>query len=1046
MPVAHLEFINYSKLLQFICRLTIYEENAENKESDIYMKFKFSKLQYQQDAINSIINVLNGSYVLNDNVGEANPKICFSDNITNLILAQQKKHKLEHMSICEYNSNQALNLDIMMETGTGKTITFIETIYRLHQEYNLSKFLIVVPSTAIRLGTVKNINITKEYFKDYGVNISVFDGNNVAGFVDANNGKINCLITTFQSFNKSSNVIHKKFLESQDFFKNDTGNSKSYVEKIKNQNPVVIIDEPHRAEGHKTQLKLQAFNPQLILRFGATFNSYKNLIYALDSAAAFKNNLVKSINVRPTGASLNISLQYLGNCKISYCSDGANVIKTVANKDNLADIFSDSSLRSYIVKIGIAKDPDKICFEGDYPALHKNAEPLICDCLKADVTMAMLQEAVATHFEKEKFLFEFNIKVLSLFFIDNVASYYQDTNKDGELAKLFEKIYQEQLKQQLADHNLNKEYRAYLQRTAQDISSVHNGYFAKSNSDKDNQAQIDLILKEKEKLLSFDTPLRFIFSKWALREGWDNPNIFVITKLSPSDSTITKLQQIGRGLRLAVDIEGNRVTANDHSQFELINVLDVIIPNAEKNFVESIQQEIDKNSTSKKIQQFSNQDLVNDGICSNQKEANAIIALLEECKIIRADNDYNCHLICNKEEFHKLCNLATQHHRYIPELVQNFIIDIFILRDKIKNTRNKVSNVVNTTIKADKSVQFKAMWAYINSNANAIYELDRNQVIDDIVDKINSELVIHKPRLESYLIRNVQDRNKMSSNVASGLNASSNILPTYSSSILEHKISLFEFIAQIAQKTKLTQATVKQVLQTINPNKFKSLQNNYREAINKISDICIAVKHATMIKSIKFDIIETKIKKTDLTDINGNFYQQINAYSLGKELLSVPEELTRIVQDKSLFADYLAYDSEIEQRLIKNSHHQAILVFTKLPKINIKTPVGNYNPDFAYVLQTNNGNINNSDSIHINNNKIQEIFLVIETKGYKNEAMTQRNISADEKDKIFCAERFFKDLQAKFPEIQVKYYPANESHKLENIIKEVLHEKVADEK
>jgi type III restriction enzyme len=1001
------------------------------------MKFKFSKLQYQQDAINSIISVLEGSYTLNDNLGVANPKIYFSDNIINLILAQQKKHRLEHISTCEYDRSQALNLDIMMETGTGKTITFIETMYRLHQEYNLSKFIIVVPSTAIRLGTVKNINITQEYFKDYGVNISVFDSNNVAGFVGANNGKISCLITTFQAFNKSSNVIHKKILESTDIFNTDTGNTKSYVEQIKRQNPIVIIDEPHRAEGNKTQLKLQDFKPQLVLRFGATFNSYKNLIYALDSAAAFKNNLVKNINVRPTGANLNISLQYLGNCKISYCSDGETIIKTVTNKDNLADIFSDSGLSSYIVKIGNAKDPEKICFEGDYPSLHKNAEPLICDCLKADVTMAMLQEAVATHFEKEKFLFKFNIKVLSLFFIDHVASYYQDSNKDGELAKLFEKIYQEQLKQQLEDTSLSKEYRTYLQMFSQDISQVHNGYFAKSNSDKDNQAQIDLILKEKEKLLSFDTPLRFIFSKWALREGWDNPNIFVITKLSPSESTITKLQQIGRGLRLAVDSEGNRITAH-HAQFELINVLDVIIPNAEKNFVESIQQEIDKNSTNNKIQSFSNQDLVNYGICLNQKDANDTIALLEKCKIIRADDDYNCHLVCNKEEFHKLCNLAKQHHREIPEPVQQFIIDIFTLRDKIKNTRNKIADIVNTRIKADKSAHFKAMWAYINSNATPLYDLNRSKLIDDIVDTINKTLIIHKPRLESYLIRNVQDRSKMSSNVASGLTASSNILPTYSSSILEHKISLFEFITQIVQKTKLTQDTIKQVLQKINPNKFQSLQNNYRASINEISKICNEVKHTIMIKSIKFDIIETKIKNTALTDINGNFYQQINAYNLGKELLSVPEELTQIVQDKSLFADYLAYDSEIEHLLIKNSYDQAIVVFTKLPKINIKTPAGYYNPDFAYVLQVSNRNVNNSNT--------EEIFLVIETKGYKNEAMTQRNISADEKDKIFCAERFFKDLQAKFPEIQVKYYQANESHKLENIIKEVLHEKVANEK
>ncbi len=962
------------------------------------MKLKFNKLEYQQDAINAILNVLNGTNQISQRDGYANPILEFNEiNLCSLISHTQKKSELDKISKIhsfEYKPEDGLNLDIMMETGTGKTITFIETMYRLNQEYNLSKFIVIVPSNAIRSGTIKNIDITKEYFKEYGKNISVFDSKNVYGFINASNQNINVLIMTFQAFNSKNNTIHKNNVE-QNLF----GNATSYIDAVSSLRPIIIIDEPHRADGEKTQKFLKKFNAPLTLRFGATFNDYKNLIYSLDSAKAFRGSLVKSITVNAIGTTLNVSLEYVGNKKIKYSVGDNSKTKEVKDKDNLGSVFNDESLNAYIVD-GLTSSADPKCIKfANGAELHKN-EPIACDALKEEVAEAMIKEAIQSHFVREFDLFNLNIKVLSLFFIDNVDSYYKDNNKDGELAKLFERIYKQELQEMLLIENLDPEYRKYLEIAKTDVSQVHNGYFSKSNSDKDNQAQIDLILRDKEKLLSFDTPLRFIFSKWALREGWDNPNIFVLTKLSPSNSTITKLQQIGRGLRLAVDTSGNRITS-EHHQFERINDLEVIIPRVEANFVQSIQDEINQNSITGKLLSFTPEDLKIQKVCETMRQANNAIIQLEELGLITVDDDYNCAVICNEDQFIKT------KAKIDNQLLREFMAKMLKTNGKIKA---KKRGSVETRINKDKFEKFKQLWSYINSKSTARYELDSSQLIDAIVDKLDNSLNIPPVKIISTITSKAQDKNLAQSDTNNRATINLN----------NNAITLKEFILQLSLKTKLTQNTIIAILQKINQDKFKSISNNFRQAIQAISEICINEIHATMINAITFDIIETNIKNTALTDNKGNLIDKINSYSLGQDLLPILE-LPQPIQERSLYLDYLAYDSEIEEKTIRDSNNQTITVFAKLPKINIQTPIGKYNPDFAYVLQENNSN--------------KQAFLVLETKGYN----TEQEIPKDEQNKITAGKKFFKAIQLKYPDINIKFETKINTSELSQIINEVLH-------
>ncbi|WP_143430485.1 DEAD/DEAH box helicase family protein, partial [Helicobacter pylori] len=482
------------------------------------MKIKFKRLDYQEQCRDQILGVFKGIDLRepeNDAQRISNPvfeieaiKDLLLENIEDLRSKQKITQKIVGI-------DKSLNCDILMETGTGKTFCFLECVYALHKNYHLSKFIVLVPSNAIKLGVLKSIEITREFFKSEYSNTHLESYEDVERFILASNHKCCVLVMTFSAFNKEKNTINQSCLENINLF----NGAKSYMQALASMRPVVIMDEPHRFLGDKTKKYLEQLNALITLRFGATFkDDYKNLIYALDSKKAFDCALVKSISVASVGESNEYFLELKGVVKtqndyeatINY-TDLENKTQSVKVKkhDNLGALTQISALEDYIVE-NITKT--EVRFLNGFNLLLDQKEPF--SHLLEGEQEVMLKEAIKSHFEREEGLFKKGIKALCMVFISGVNSYLSENEKPAKLALLFEKLYQQKLEEVLKKEDLDNNYRAYLERTKDNIQKVHGGYFAKSKKESDEAQVIALILKEKEKLLSFDSDLRFIFSQW----------------------------------------------------------------------------------------------------------------------------------------------------------------------------------------------------------------------------------------------------------------------------------------------------------------------------------------------------------------------------------------------------------------------------------------------------------------------------------------------------------------------------------------------------
>ncbi|GAA7323552.1 hypothetical protein HpCK61_04070 [Helicobacter pylori] len=487
------------------------------------MKIKFKRLDYQEKCLNQILGVFKGIYLRepeNDAQRISNPvfeigeiKDLLLENIQNL----RSEQKITQKSV---GIDKSLNCDILMETGTGKTFCFLECVYALHQNYHLSKFIVLAPSNAIKLGVLKSIEITREFFKSEYSNTHLESYEDVERFILASNHKCCVLVMTFSAFNKEKNTINQSCLENTNLF----NGAKSYMQALASIRPIVILDEPHRFLGDKTKKYLEQLNALITLRFGATFkDDYNNLIYALDSKKAFDCALVKSISVASVGESQEYFLELKEIKKIQNEYEAAINYTDLDNKtqsvkvkthDNLGVLTQISALEDYIVE-NITKT--EVRFLNGFNLLLDQKEPF--SHLLEGEQEVMLKEAIKSHFEREEGLFKKGIKALCMVFISGVNSYLSENEKPAKLALLFEKLYQQKLEEVLKKDDLDENYRAYLERTKDNIQKVHGGYFAKSKKESDEAQVIALILKEKEKLLSFESDLRFIFSQWALQEG-----------------------------------------------------------------------------------------------------------------------------------------------------------------------------------------------------------------------------------------------------------------------------------------------------------------------------------------------------------------------------------------------------------------------------------------------------------------------------------------------------------------------------------------------
>ncbi|MDU9762350.1 type III restriction-modification system endonuclease [Helicobacter pylori] len=969
------------------------------------MKIKFKRLDYQEKCLNQILGVFKGIDLRepeNDIQRISNPvfetealKDVLLENIENL----RSKQKITQGSV---GIDKSLNCDILMETGTGKTFCFLECVYALHKNHRLSKFIVLTPSNAIKLGVLKSIEITREFFKSEYSNMHLESYEDVERFILASNYKCCVLVMTFSAFNKEKNTINQSCLENTNLFNGAT----SYMQALASMRPIVIMDEPHRFLGDKTKKYLEQLNALITLRFGATFkDDYNNLIYALDSKKAFDCALVKSISVASVGESDECFLELKGIEKrngyeavINY-TDLDNKTKSVKVKehDNLGMVTQISALEDYIVE-KITKT--EIRFLNGFNLLLDQKEPF--SHLLEGEQEVMLKEAIKSHFEREEGLFKKGIKALCMVFISGVNSYLSENEQPAKLALLFEKLYQQKLEEVLKKP-LDENYRAYLERTKDAIYKVHGGYFAKSKKESDEAQVIALILKEKEKLLSFDSDLRFIFSQWALQEGWDNPNVMTICKLAPSHSNITKLQQIGRGLRLAVNDKGERIT-KEHADFDFVNELVVIVPQVEGDFVGAIQQEISEHSLIK--QAFSAEELEKSGVVKKGYYG-VLLETLEGLGFGEKTGDENFKLTLNQNEFlEKEPELERlKDEKYLDfEKLKDFLKDRLIGHSRVRDKNERKTEKIK--INQENFKKFETLWESLNHQTRIAYAIDSESLIDEIVKNINYSFNV------SSKIVSVTTHKKVET---MGNNAKTEIFERESACVW----SLHEFISVLSNKVKLSFKSVAKVLEKIDENKFNEIKKNEQEGLRRLEELFLEIIYQNIKDKIFYQMRETTIKnrKNDaFYDEKGEIREFLDG-SLGENKYEIKNSST---QEKCLYENFMQVDSEIEKDTIEESNDTKIIVFGKLPRVKI--PVGlnqTYSPDFGYVVENND----------------KKVLLVVETKGVENE----NELRDEEKRKISTAKKFFEALKKQG--VNIEYKTKMGKDQLSALINEVLNRK-----
>lgn len=970
------------------------------------MKIKFKRLDYQEKCLNQILGVFKGIYLRepeNDAQRISNPvfeigaiKDLLLENIQNL----QSEQKITQKSV---GIDKSLNCDILMETGTGKTFCFLECVYALHKNYHLSKFIVLVPSNAIKLGVLKSIEITREFFKsEYSTHLENYE--DIRSFILASNHKCCVLVMTFSAFNKEGNVINKSCLENTNLF----NGAKSYMQALASIRPVVIMDEPHRFLGDKTKKYLEQLNALITLRFGATFkDDYKNLIYALDSKKAFDCALVKSISVASVGESNEYFLELKGVVKIQNDYEAAINYTNLENKtqsvkvkkhDNLGVLTQISTLEDYIVE-NITKTEAR--FLNGFNLLLDQKEPF--SHLLEGEQEVMLKEAIKSHFEREEGLFKKGIKALCMVFISGVNSYLSENEKPAKLALLFEKLYQQKLEEVLKKENLDENYRAYLERTKDNIQKVHGGYFAKSKKESDEAQVIALILKEKEKLLSFESDLRFIFSQWALQEGWDNPNVMTICKLAPSHSNITKLQQIGRGLRLAVNDKGERIT-KEHADFDFVNELVVIVPQVEGDFVGAIQQEISEHSLIKQV--FSGEELEKSGIVKKGYYG-ALLETLEGLGFGEKTDDENFKLTLNQNEFlekePELEKLKDEKYLNLEKL-KDFLKDRLVGHFRVRNKNERKSEKIK--INKENFKKFETLWDGLNHQARIAYAIDSESLIDEIVKKINASFNVKSKIVSVTTHKKVETM---------GNDAKTESFEQKSTCVW----SLHEFISALSNKVKLSFKSVAKVLENIDGNKFELIKKNEQESLRRLEELFLEIIYQNIKDKISYQMRKTTIKNRK----NDAFYDEkgeIREFLDGSLGVDKYEIKNSSAQEKCLYENFMQVDSEIEKDTIEESNDTKIIVFGKLPRVKI--PIGlnqTYSPDFGYVVENND----------------KKMLLVVETKGVENE----NELREEEKCKISTAKKFFEALKKQG--VNIEYKTKIKKDQLSALINEVLNRK-----
>lgn len=988
------------------------------------MKFKFKIQQYQTDSVENTVAVFRGqpSHTLSayrrdlgtykekrfaykeEEIGYGNHRLELDrQTILQNIRSVQNLYDITPSETLAQGV-APVNLDIEMETGTGKTYVYIKTMFELNKQYGWSKFIVVVPSIAIREGVAKSFTMLEEHFMEtYGKKARYYIyGSNANKLKEldtfSTNSNLSILIINTQAFAASLKEGGRSKESLIIYSKRDEFGSRRPIDVIAANNPIVIMDEPQKMEGKATQAGIRRFNPLFTLNYSATHKTKHNTIYALDALDAYRQQLVKRIhvkgfelkNLRGTSGYL-----YLDNIELSpkrppmarieietKTASGAIVrkTKTFGTGDNLRE---DSGLAEYE---GFTLS--EINAKGYVTFLNgvtlRRGE-VIGDTNELTMQRVQIRETIMSHFEKERQLFKRGIKCLSLFFIDEVAKYKSYDEEGNEVKGIFQKMFEEEYSRLVNDefHIWDEDYNEYLRRfTPQE---VHRGYFSidkktnrvidgkveKKTGLSDDISAYDLILKNKERLLSFDEPTRFIFSHSALREGWDNPNVFQICTLRHSNSTTAKRQEVGRGLRLCVDKNGVRMDKELLGEdVHEVNRLTVIANESYADFISALQKEtrevLRERAVKATVGYFTGKQIrIGEELHTiDESEASRIIIYLEDNGYVDSDK----HITPQYHEAMANGNLAPLPTKLQPiaEGVIRLINSIFdpkalddmVVEEKTTTPENKLNENFNKE-------EFQTLWKEINHQYVYTVSYDSDELIENAILHLNAELSVKQ--LRYVMVEGTQDEKQVTE--FGDTHSQSRQLTDVCTSTVR-----YDLVGEIAKGANLTRRTVVKILQGIKESKLYLFKNNPEEFIRKVISIIKEQKATMIVESIHYNMTEGKYDS--------------NIFTVKSKM-----DFDRAYEAKKSITDYVFSDSKGERQFAHDlDEADEVVVYAKLPRtFQIPTPVGNYAPDWAIAMEKDG---------------IKHIFFIAETKG----SLSSMQTSKIENAKIDCARKLFNSL------------------------------------
>lgn len=1011
------------------------------------MKFNFKIQQYQTEAVENTVEVFSGqpsvdSLTYRRDMGQMleqsghlwdDVETGYRNNEVQLTSAQLLENIRKIQAQCDITQSQTLvsglgacNLDIEMETGTGKTYVYIKTMFEMNKRYGWSKFIVVVPSIAIREGVGKSFRMLEDHFMEhYGKKARwfIYDSSRLKSLDDfSSDAGINVMIINTQAFaaslkegakNKESRIIYSK---------RDDFASRRPIDVIAANRPIIIMDEPQKMEGDATKVALKRFNPLFVLNYSATHKTKHNTIYALDALDAYNKKLVKKIqvkgfevkNLRGSSSYLyldsiilsknnppmaKIEFEYNGNTgirKMSKILGKGDKLHTASNGlgeyegFDISDIVPETSSVHFLNGLVLKKGE----VYGDNNELS--------------MQRVQIRETIVSHFEKERELFSRGIKTLSLFFIDEVSK-YKSYGEDGDVIKgklweIFEEEYNAVLSEKMSV--FDSDYQRYLRRF--EVSDVHNGYFSidkkgrSVNSEvkrgrdiSDDTSAYDLILKNKERLLSFEEPTRFIFSHSALREGWDNPNVFQICTLRHANSATAKRQEVGRGLRLCVDSHGNRMdyeTLGDN--VHELNRLTVIANESYSDFVGDLQREtrdvLRERPTKADVDYFIGKvvHIGEEKHILTKDEATAIRSYLWENEYIH-DNGLVTALYKSDLAAGTLVPLSRK-LQPMAEGIHKLVQSIFDekLREEILAEMFEDGNA--TTISENKlnenfsKKEFQELWKSINHKYAYTVHYNSGELVEKSINSINANLDVAQMR---YVVVTGEQQ------TVDGFGSTSSTskkMGTVSTTNVK-----YDLVGEIARGATLTRRSVVAILKGLNPSKRLMFQNNPEEFIRNVIRLIREQKATMIVEHIAYNQIEGQYDSTIFT-------QEKQSKSVNKSYLS-----------KKHILDYVLSDSDIERDFARDMDiSDEVCVYAKLPRtFQIPTPVGNYAPDWA---------------IAFNKGNVKHVFFIAETKG----SLDSMELRGVEKAKIDCARKLFNNIS----DINIRYDAVDNFDALMNIL------------